>query len=902
MVLRGPVAVRPGGVAPSVRKPRAPPTSRGQIGNTPRLDRLTEQITLLVAAAAATAAGCRGEVTMKARLRRLSVNLGLVGDPPGADPAAEEPEDAPPAGRQPSSEVVTDVEGRARQPSMLKRGLRRLSVSMIAPDTQAKYIDVEDGDGGKGGEEDSTVAVQPRVGKLARMRRASVNAIFGESDEGDKARAAEEEEEQRRLLAAEQAEEERKQKLLREQMRLDKQREEKLAKAIKATEAAERRNIELIRLRQEQREKAEAEEEEAEALRRLRVGKEREAREKRQLRMEEEKLRKVGAKAQQRDQAWRIYKAQLERSEGAVSSERDGRPDSLWRVIAPAATVCTIDEAPKEILSQCNEIAPFKSSSALSKLVRDKLVVVGLGGPMGCGKSTLAEWLRRDADALVLPLSEYTRQEGLLGSLRELGDHPASLDIDAIKKAINELRNDFRTVLPVPNIDRNLKAEANLEKIRQKLYAASYSDGGMDWLKLFKQVDKDKSGSLGMGEFRACIRKGARISSSVVSELEIREVFKAIDVDESNTLEAPEFASFLSKRYHQAEDAYGTRRYRMVSVPESRLLVLDGSQVFHPSLVDLIDVPVFIGGAPHNAVVRTLARELLGAKKVAPCNMLRTMSGLNFPLQTLHGNRNANRAHILVKNRWTPVSGESGDMCPPVSDQSRLESIGAPLFSVTVPRQGEHTVNEYQALVDWVSGAVRQARGYPVSHRRHSTVHSQLPLTLGSSSSSAEHKGLKNDAVAKDDSESLESGLWKGVEQESQESPWPEDAPLPPPLRFLRTKLLPPPDFLDDGAEGRACQRWVRLTDYGGLFHFSMCEMGVAGAPIGTYAPTNPRKTHQPSAADSMEEQEGARISSELPPARKKNGPAVARSECRWEWPWLGNASNVRDFLGTCSN
>ena len=51
------------------------------------------------------------------------------------------------------------------------------------------------------------MAVQPRVGKLARMRRASVNAIFGESDEGDKARAAEEEEEQRRLLAAEQAEE-----------------------------------------------------------------------------------------------------------------------------------------------------------------------------------------------------------------------------------------------------------------------------------------------------------------------------------------------------------------------------------------------------------------------------------------------------------------------------------------------------------------------------------------------------------------------------------------------------------------------------------------------------------------------------------------------------------------------
>ena len=88
---------------------------------------------------------------MKARLRRLSVNLGLVGDPPGADSAAGEPQDAPPAGRHPPSDVVTDVEGRARQPSMLKRGLRRLSVAMIATDTQAKYIDVEGSDGGKGG-------------------------------------------------------------------------------------------------------------------------------------------------------------------------------------------------------------------------------------------------------------------------------------------------------------------------------------------------------------------------------------------------------------------------------------------------------------------------------------------------------------------------------------------------------------------------------------------------------------------------------------------------------------------------------------------------------------------------------------------------------------------------------
>ena len=106
---------------------------------------------------------------------------------------------------------------------------------------------------------------------------------------------------------------------------------------------------------------------------------------------------------------------------------------------------------------------------------------------------------------------------------------------------------------------------------------ASYTSGGMDWLKLFHSADKDRSGSLGMNELKMVIRKGARITSKVVSDLEIKAVFKAVDIDESRSIEAEEFAAFLSRNYHQAEDAYGVRRERMVECPQSRLLVLEGS-------------------------------------------------------------------------------------------------------------------------------------------------------------------------------------------------------------------------------------------------------------------------------------------------------------------------------------
>jgi hypothetical protein len=276
--------------------------------------------------------------------------------------------------------------------------------------------------------------------------------------------------------------------------------------------------------------------------------------------------------------------------------------------------------------------------------------------------------------------------------------------LEAVKKAINELRHEFRTLLPAPEVERNVKAEATLESIRKKLYAASYAAGGQgqDWLKLFKTVDKDKSGSLGFDEFRIAVRKGARLSPTVVSDIELKQIFTAMDVDGSKTIEAGEepacsrrsrrcwqaapahlsarvrasepadprlvgracmdvlgeFAAFLSSRHRHAEDAFGSAKFRMVTCPASRLLVLEGGHTFHPELVGMIDVAVFVSGPPQLSITRALASAWTAPKRsVQPCRTLSTLSGQAGPIQFLHGNRHAACAHVLVRNRWSPVVG-----------------------------------------------------------------------------------------------------------------------------------------------------------------------------------------------------------------------------------------------------
>jgi|EP01047_Picozoa_sp_COSAG01_P110085 Ca2+-binding EF-hand superfamily protein len=48
--------------------------------------------------------------------------------------------------------------------------------------------------------------------------------------------------------------------------------------------------------------------------------------------------------------------------------------------------------------------------------------------------------------------------------------------------------------------------------LRRKVRAASYTDGGQDWTKLFLAYDTDRSGELELDEFIDLMRHGAKIS------------------------------------------------------------------------------------------------------------------------------------------------------------------------------------------------------------------------------------------------------------------------------------------------------------------------------------------------------------------------------------------------------
>eukprot|EP01043_Picozoa_sp_COSAG02_P024996 COSAG02_NODE_1387_length_12938_cov_24.292235_6_plen_1592_part_00 len=825
-------------------------------------------------------------------------------------------------------------------PSGFKGKLRRMSVTMLSPlgrdDAAEKYAVQQDKPTVVGLPQSQVDALasqsspspKKKGGLLGRARRASVTLL---SLGGDSAPESQQEGMQAVLEAEkvslqEAEEEERKYRLMLEQQRIERERIERMKSAEKATEEAEYRNQEIIRLRREKLAEEEALAEREENLRRIRASKEREQKEKAQRRIEEQKARMMGNRDQRRQAAWKLYQEQMQQaSKGADGS---GNPagvaqgaDLLWRIVAPGATVCSMEASKAEIMDQVNGLAPVKTVNG--KLHRNKLVVVGIGGPVGAGKTVLARRLKADCDALVLPLNQFSKA----------GEHPSQLNADQVCKAVLDMRATFRAELPM-DIERDLEAEANMESIRRKLYAASYGNGGQDWHKLFQGVDKDKSGELGFQEFRTAVRKGAKLSPIVVSDDALKTLFKAVDTDRSGEINAQEFANFLNTKNRGAEDEFGTKRTRVIDCPPSKLLVLEGSNVFHPSLVRHLDVQVFVTGPPQLHIARAMAREIQETK-LHPHRILGSIAGSRGPVQALHANKAASRAHILVRNQWSPViSGEgqpdsiddstaravsrSGSQTASRSstrdkarasiEVSQLETCGGPVHSMLIER-GE-SLEDWSHLVDWVRGSVRQSGGVCVSHGRHTTIHSAFPL-IGDETGNA-LRGLQgktaraNDGDGESDEEVDRANAkerlttepptaFRGVQLDSL-PPWPDDPtdPLPPILKFTRAVLLPPRDPLDDGSDNAQFthakpRRWVTMQDMGGSFTYSFCEREVKRA----FTP-NEDGTKD----DSLQkDQQGA---TKTTGHRRKNGqaPSVAKVDSSWAWPILGESSSVTSFLG----
>jgi Ca2+-binding EF-hand superfamily protein len=84
--------------------------------------------------------------------------------------------------------------------------------------------------------------------------------------------------------------------------------------------------------------------------------------------------------------------------------------------------------------------------------------------------------------------------------------------------------------------------------IKKKLQAAAYSTGGVDWHKLFRNIDRDNSGALDSAEFVSTMHREAKLSTTAVSDEALHALLAQMDVDASVELDADQFVAWLYVR------------------------------------------------------------------------------------------------------------------------------------------------------------------------------------------------------------------------------------------------------------------------------------------------------------------------------------------------------------------
>ena len=84
------------------------------------------------------------------------------------------------------------------------------------------------------------------------------------------------------------------------------------------------------------------------------------------------------------------------------------------------------------------------------------------------------------------------------------------------------------------------------KKILSKIKAAAYTTIGVNWGKLFKYYDRDKSGQIGFKEFALLIRSDAKISKAMLTDRDLQAIFSLIDTDASGEIEYGEFVNWVT--------------------------------------------------------------------------------------------------------------------------------------------------------------------------------------------------------------------------------------------------------------------------------------------------------------------------------------------------------------------
>ena len=89
------------------------------------------------------------------------------------------------------------------------------------------------------------------------------------------------------------------------------------------------------------------------------------------------------------------------------------------------------------------------------------------------------------------------------------------------------------------------KLGEKMEALRRRFDSASYSFGRKDVSKLFHHYDRDNTGFLDLGQFRAACRKDGHVKVGDVGEREIRCLYHLIDLDGDGQIGEADWAAFL---------------------------------------------------------------------------------------------------------------------------------------------------------------------------------------------------------------------------------------------------------------------------------------------------------------------------------------------------------------------
>ena len=99
--------------------------------------------------------------------------------------------------------------------------------------------------------------------------------------------------------------------------------------------------------------------------------------------------------------------------------------------------------------------------------------------------------------------------------------------------------------LRAPPASVDVLTPAQVRALRSKIRAAAYTAGGVNWGKLFRHYEEDRAGLLDFEEFKSVLRAEGKLSTRDVTDSDLRQVFRAVDVEHTGEVAGGAFVKWV---------------------------------------------------------------------------------------------------------------------------------------------------------------------------------------------------------------------------------------------------------------------------------------------------------------------------------------------------------------------